>query len=112
MLAVLPHLVGTEFEVVALAPAAGDLAPALSALGVPTVAFDIRDAAGQRRELDAIREDLRTAIRRVRPDLIHGNSLSMGRITGTVAGESKAVATAHLRDIVGLSAAGVCQVNA
>jgi len=112
MQAVLPHFVGTEFEVVALAPATGPLAAALQAVGVPLVPFDVRDGGGQRRPVDQIHEDLHTAIRHVRPDLLHGNSLSMGRLTGTVAAESAAVCTAHLRDIVRLSGTAVGQLNA
>jgi glycosyltransferase involved in cell wall biosynthesis len=112
MQAVLPHFVGTEFEIVALAPATGPLALALQAVGVPLVPFDVRDAGGQRRTVEQIHEDLHAAIRRVRPDLVHGNSLSMGRLTGTVAAESAVVCTAHLRDILRLSAAAVGQLNA
>jgi glycosyltransferase involved in cell wall biosynthesis len=112
MQAVLPHFVGTEFEVVALAPATGPLAFALAAVGVPLVPFEVRDAGGQRRPVEQIREDLHAAIRRVRPDLIHGNSLSMGRLTGSIAAESAAVCTAHLRDIIRLSEGAVGQLNA
>jgi glycosyltransferase involved in cell wall biosynthesis len=111
MQAALPHFVGTEFEVVALAPATGRLADGLQAVGVPLVPFDVRDAHGQRRPVEQILEDMQTAIRRVRPDLVHGNSLSMGRLTGTVAAESAIVCTAHLRDIIRLSAAAVGQLN-
>ena len=112
MQAVLPHFVGTEFEVVALAPATGPLAAALQAVGVPLVPFEVRDAGGQRRPVEQIHEDLHAAIRRVRPDLVHGNSLSMGRLTGTVAAESAVVCTAHLRDIIRLSETAVGQLNA
>ncbi len=117
MLAVLPAFVGTEFEIVALAPPVGPLTSALEELGVPTIAFDVRDGRGERREVERILHDLHAAIGRVRPDLIHGNSLSIARLTGALAGEaitrgSQLTCTAHLRDIVRLSARAVGQLNA
>jgi len=111
--AILPQMVGTEFEFVAMAPATGPLAASLQAIGVPTVPFDVRDANGQRRPVETILEDLHTGIRRVRPDLVHGNSLSMGRLTGAVAAQSAStLCTAHLRDIVRLSKTAVEELNA
>jgi glycosyltransferase involved in cell wall biosynthesis len=110
--AILPQMVGTEFEFVALAPTAGLLTRSFEEIGVPAVPFDVRDADAQRRPAEAILQDLHAAIRRVRPDLVHGNSLSMGRLTGTVAAQSAAVCTAHLRDIVRLSGTAVEQLNA
>jgi glycosyltransferase involved in cell wall biosynthesis len=111
MQAVLPQFVGTEFEFVALVPSSGPLAKSFDAIGVPTVPFDVRDGGGQRRPTEQILHDLQTAIRRVRPDIIHGNSLSMGRITGILASQTTTICTAHLRDIMGLSAAAVSQLN-
>jgi glycosyltransferase involved in cell wall biosynthesis len=111
VLAVLTQLVGTEFEFVALAPAQGPLTEALQSVGVPTLPFDVRDAFGMRRPVERLLEDLAVAIRRARPDLVHGNSLSMARLTGSVASQPPVVCTAHLRDIVGLSTAAVEQVN-
>jgi glycosyltransferase involved in cell wall biosynthesis len=111
ILAVLTQLVGTEFEFVALAPAQGPLAEALQSVGVPTLPFDVRDAFGMRRPPERLHEDLAVAIRRTRPDVLHGNSLSMARLTGSIGKQSPAVCTAHVRDIIGLSAAAVEQVN-
>ena len=111
MLAVLSHLVGTEFEVVALAPPEGLLHQSLERLGVPTLPFNVRSSDGERRNHERVLEDLDAAMRRVKPDLVHGNSLSMARLTGTLAAGSKTVVTAHLRDMIGLSAAAVSQLN-
>jgi glycosyltransferase involved in cell wall biosynthesis len=110
--AVLPHFVGTEFEFVALAPQTGPLAASLQAIGVPVVAFDVRDGAGNRRANENILDDLQAAARRVGPELVHGNSLAMGRLTGTLARQKAVVCTAHLRDIIGLSAPAIEQLNA
>ena len=65
-----------------------------------------------RRPVERLLEEIALAIRRARPDLLHGNSLSMARLTGSIAPTIAAVCTAHLRDIIGLSAAAVEQVNA
>jgi glycosyltransferase involved in cell wall biosynthesis len=112
MLAVLPQFVGTDLEFVALAPAVGPLAPALGALGIPVLAFEPRDPGGERRAPPQLLEDIRSAAVRVRPDLIHGNSLSMGRLTGPLADDLKVASTAHLRDIVGLTQRAIEQLNA
>jgi len=111
MLAVLPHFVGMDFEFVALVPG-HPLARSLQDLGIPTVLFTVRDAAGARRPEQQILEDLNGAIRRIQPDLVHGNSLAMGRLTGSIAGQTAVRLTAHLRDIVGQSPAAVGHLNA
>lgn len=111
MLAVLPQFVGMDFEFVALVPK-GRLSNALEQIGVPTVCFDVRDAEGNRRFDGHVLADFLSAVDRIRPDLLHGNSVSMGRLTGAVAGGSGSPATAHLRDIVGLSKAAVAHLNA
>ena len=93
LLAALPGL-RRRFEIAALAPPAGELADLLAAAGVPVTACDVRD-----------RGSLLPAVRSLEPDLVHGNSLSAGRALGRVAAELPCPATAHLRDILNLSAA-------
>jgi glycosyltransferase involved in cell wall biosynthesis len=112
MLAVLPQFVGTDLEFVALTPADGPLSSSLGALGIPVLTFDARREDGERRELSRLLEEIRLAAKRTRPDLIHGNSLSMARHTGTLAAELPVPTTAHLRDIVGLTRRAVEQLNA
>lgn len=112
MLAVLPHFVGSDFEFVALAPSNGPLGPALSALGIPILSFDARDSNGERRQPPQLLQEMHATAARVRPDLIHGNSLSMGRLTSALAAESGVPSSAHLRDIIGLSQGAVRQLNA
>jgi glycosyltransferase involved in cell wall biosynthesis len=112
MLAVLPQFVGTDLEFVALAPAGGPLSGALGALGIPVLPFDTRRENGDRRDPSRLVEEIRSAAARVRPDLIHGNSLSMGRLTGALATDMGVPATAHLRDIVGMTRRAVEQLNA
>jgi glycosyltransferase involved in cell wall biosynthesis len=112
MLAVLPHFVGSDLEFVALAPAIGPLAAALGALGIPVLSYQARDERGDRRSPPELLEQIRSVAARVRPDLIHGNSLSMGRLTGPLAAELGIASAAHLRDIVGLTKRAVEQLNA
>jgi glycosyltransferase involved in cell wall biosynthesis len=112
MLAVLPHFVGSDLEFVALSPAIGPLAAELTALGIPVLPFDARDNSGERLPPPRLLEEMRSIAARVRPDLIHGNSLSMGRLTGHLGTELGVPSTAHLRDIVGLTKRAVEQLNA
>jgi glycosyltransferase involved in cell wall biosynthesis len=109
MLATLPHLRSSGFDLCVFSPP-GPLADAVAALG-----FDhepMKLASGSTRlPLDDAREIVRTAIRRRPVDLIHANSLAMGRIVGPVARDLKLPSIAHLRDIVGLSAAAIDDLN-
>ena len=89
-----------RFDLVALAPPAGPLADELRRRGVPLFAMDGR---GKREFLDAYRT--------ARPDLIHGNSLAVGRILGRLADDLPCPTTAHLRDILNLSAAATRDLN-
>jgi len=112
MLAVLPQFVGSDLEFVALAPSSGPLTAELGTLGIPVIKFRAVDEAGERRSPPQLVDEIRAAATRVRPDLIHGNSLAIGRLTGPVGVELRIPATAHLRDVVGLSQRAVDQLNA
>jgi glycosyltransferase involved in cell wall biosynthesis len=112
MLSVLPQFVGSDLEFAALAPSPSPLADQLVKLGVPSIAFDVCDADGQRRSTETIVAELRDAIRRIQPDLVHANSLSMGRLTGLVAARTGIACTAHLRDMIGLGPVAVAHLNA
>ena len=83
-----------RFELVALAPPVGPLADALTAAGLPHVGCDVKD-----------RGELLTALAELRPALLHGNSLSVGRTLGRLYNDLPCPATAHLRDILNLSKA-------
>jgi glycosyltransferase involved in cell wall biosynthesis len=111
MLAALPQFVGTDLEFVALAPADGPLCGSLGELGISVLTFDGRRENGERQEHRLV-EEIRSAAKRARPDLIHGNSLSMGRHTGALAAELRVPTTTHLRDIIGLTRRAVEQLNA
>ena len=94
-----------------LAPPAGPLAEALSARNFLQVSWPIRTAAGERLPNDIQETSLMEHIGRIAPDLVHANSLAMGRMLGRIADRLLPPATAHLRDIIGLSAAAITDLN-
>ncbi len=98
------------YDFVALAPETGRLADALDALGIDRVSFDLRGelASGSR---EARCAELAAKIERLAPDLVHANSLAMGRLTGAAADRLPVPCTAHLRDIVKLSSNAVGELN-
>lgn len=110
LLSVLPH-VAASYEVVVIAPPAGPLVEALARLGIPHLPFDANDANGRRLSQAALRAALRALLARLQCDLLHANSLAMGRLSGPVAAELRLRSVAHLRDIVGLSAQAVADLN-
>lgn len=110
LLATLQFLRAAGFEIVALAPPEGALAEWLAAEGVPLVAFESYDAAGQRRSQAELRELLKERLAASKVDLLHANSLAMGRLSGPAAA-LQLPSLAHLRDIAKLSAAAVADLN-
>ncbi len=56
-------------------------------------------------------ESLITAVEAARPDVLHANSLAMGRLHGAAASQLPCPTTAHLRDILKLSKAAVRDLN-
>ena len=111
LLSVLPLLGKHGLSFAALVPAAGPLAEALAAVDVEIVPLAARDAAGRRLPQDEARRQIAMAIERVAPDLVHANSLSMGRLVGPVAAKLNQPSIGHVRDIVGLSAQAVADMN-
>lgn len=104
----------SRFEFVVAAPANGPLADALGARDVEVVPFEFFDPSlsdGKRRSLGELRDRLRRILDTVRPDLLHANSLSMGRLSGPVAADRGLPSCAHLRDIVNLSRAACNDLN-
>ena len=89
-----------RFDLVALAPPDGPLGDELRRRGVPLFPMHGR---GKREYLAAYRD--------ARPDLIHGNSLAVGRTLGRLADDLPCPTTAHLRDILNLSAAATRDLN-
>ncbi len=111
MLQTLDRIDTQEFELVALAPRNGRLAEALRGTACRHVPFELQDAEGHRLSRDKVCQQLLTTIRDLRADLLHANSLSMGRLTGSVAGQLAVPCLAHLRDIIGLSKSAINDLN-
>jgi glycosyltransferase involved in cell wall biosynthesis len=111
MLATLDWLAKAGWVPVVAAPPGGPLAEELRTRGVEAVAFSVTDAAGRRLPRHRLREDLASLLGRLQPEILHANSLSMGRLSGPVAAEGNVPSIAHLRDIVRLSAQAVADLN-
>lgn len=111
LLAVLPWLIARGHTFMALAPAAGPLAEAFAAQDVGVLPLTARHASGARLSQVELRRQITAAIGDVRPDLIHANSLAMGRLLGPVSAELSVPSIGHIRDIIGLSEQAVADLN-
>jgi glycosyltransferase involved in cell wall biosynthesis len=111
MLSTLPAVVAAGFEVAVAAPPGGQLARAVAELGISHIAWRTRDCDGQRLPLHELRSSLANLIGRIRPGLVHANSLSTSRIAGPVTAESNIPSVGHLRDIVKLAPQATADLN-
>ena len=100
-----------RFDVVALAPKQGRLADELSERGISNFPLQLRDPTGVRLPREQVCDNLLKAVRESSADLVHANSLSMGRLSGFVAEELAVPSIVHLRDIIKLSLATVRDLN-
>ena len=111
MLATLDGLRAAGWEPAVMAPPEGPLAVALRARGIEHRPFTLHGSDGVRLPQHRLRETLCGALRERRPDLLHANSLAMGRLSGPVAAELQLASVAHLRDIVRISAQAAADLN-
>jgi glycosyltransferase involved in cell wall biosynthesis len=111
LLAALPYLREQGISPQMIAPAGGPLARTLAELGFEIVPWEIITPATAPRSRQSLRGGLAQYLSTNRPDLLHANSLSMGRLTGPVARELALPSITHLRDIVGLSKGAVAELN-
>jgi glycosyltransferase involved in cell wall biosynthesis len=111
MLAALDCVHGTSFEFCAIAPPGWRLADALSTRGIEQFPWQIRDQNGVRLPRSVALDRLHRTIDAANPDLVHANSLAMGRLIGALADRLKQPTTAHLRDILRLSGAAIDDLN-
>lgn len=106
------ELVGGEaFELVAVAPGTGRLAETLAQQGIRHVDFECRDANNVRFERDRLFAQLARTIQRIDPQIVHANSLSLGRLSGAISQRLRCPCIAHLRDIIRLSGAAIRDLN-
>lgn len=111
MLATLEGVAAAGFHAVVAAPPLGPLADVLRQRGIDHVPWRVAEAAGVRPAQARLREGLTSLLAHVRPDLLHANSLSMGRLSGPVNIAAGVPGIAHLRDIVKLSRAAIADLN-
>jgi len=102
LLAVVEPLRAAGFSFTAAAPPLGPLAEALRSRQIELLGFESRGPDGKALSLSARREALAAILAAASPDLVHANSLAMGRLSGPVAAEARRPSLASLRDIVGL----------
>lgn len=100
---------GFPTKIVAVAPPEGPLAEALAALHLEHIPWTIlgRDPF----ERGRLEDELCDRISALKPDLLHANSLAMGRLSGRLSTRLPLPTTAHLRDIIKLSRAAVADLN-
>lgn len=109
LLAAVPELC-RRFHLIAFAPGE-PLAAALKDAGVEVCPSALFDDAGRRLPRAEVVNRVIGAVRDAGADLLHANSLAMGRLTGAAAPRDGIPCTAHLRDIINLSAAAVADLN-
>ena len=111
LLAMLESLGQTEFEFVAAAPTSGMLTERLEQCGIQVLPLTLRGTQGQKLSIEQINSHLVELITQVSPDLVHSNSLSMGRMVGRIASQLPIPCTSHLRDIIRLNKTTVSDLN-
>lgn len=109
MLACIDRLVGEDVRFTFLAPGCGPLAAELQRRDVRHVPFDVR-ADGEKLPRRAVIDRL-VNLCAEGFDLLHANSLAMGRLSGAAATRLSIPCTAHLRDILKLSPAATGDLN-
>ncbi|MEX2186352.1 MAG: glycosyltransferase [Pirellulales bacterium] len=111
MLALVARLQAEGVVLRAVVPA-GKLAEAWAAAGVDVASWTAgRNEATGRRDRGRAASELAEKLALLRPQLVHANSLSMGRLVGPVARRCGIASLAHLRDIVGLSGVAIADLN-
>ena len=111
LLAVIGGVQAAGYQMHIAAPSAGPLAAELTDRGIRVTELDLHDGQGRRFDLSVCRDQIRAAIKNVRPDLVHANSLSMSRLSGPVAAEFGLPSLGHLRDMINVPAAVIADLN-
>jgi glycosyltransferase involved in cell wall biosynthesis len=99
MLAVAARVAKLGFDVAVAAPRSGPLAGELLACGVRHIPL-ISRVVDASRPIEERRAELCSLLTLEGPDLLHANSLIMGRLSGPVAMELRIPSLSHLRDIM------------
>lgn len=100
-----------RFEFVAIAPTAGRLGEAFRERKIEVVDRPQKTRDGLASSTLDLEERLLHSIVDIKPNLLHANSLSMGRWTGRLATKLQIPTSSHLRDIIKLSRATITDLN-
>jgi len=111
LLAILPLLIADGFTFEAIAPASGALARAFGELGIRVLPLEISDSPTGKLTQQQKREQIATAIAGTKTDLVHANSISMGRLLGPVTADLGIPSISHVRDIVRFSGQASIDLN-
>ncbi len=112
MLAVIDSLQGEYFTFNAIAPMEGSLADALKQRSISITACELIDeTTGKRFPPEIASQRLMEAIQKYNSDIVHANSLSMGRLLGRIAPQLSMPTVSHIRDIMKLSKAAISDLN-
>jgi glycosyltransferase involved in cell wall biosynthesis len=109
MLACARLLPNSDAQLTFLAPPDGPLADELSRQSLRHIPLDLHSAETRLPREAALDRLVELCERDF--ELLHANSLSMGRLTGAAAARLRIPCTAHLRDIVRLSPAAITNLN-
>ena len=99
------------YEFVAIAPLSGRLARKLKELDLPHLPYDFRDGNGLKLSQERLQNSFRKIVSVHNIDLLHANSLAMGRLTGSLVPQLSIQCTAHLRDMMKLSRSAMSHLN-
>ena len=110
MLAVIGQL-KQRYELFLLAPMTGPLADQIKTSGVNHLPFTIRDEKGIRKSDEVLLSELHPLLSEIGCQIVHGNSVSMARFLGRHREQFPQTVTAHLRDIMKLSARAIQDIS-
>lgn len=110
MLALVPKLRRAGMRFHAIVPD-GKLADAWARSGIEVAPWTAGRGSGLNRSAPAAAAELRAILTSLRPQIIHANSLAMGRLVGPLASQLGIASVAHLRDIVRQSRSAIEQLN-
>jgi glycosyltransferase involved in cell wall biosynthesis len=100
-----------SLEFVAFAPEVGPLAEELTQRKIEVLPWLVGSDLTPRPTREQLESHLLELVRRASPNLLHANSLAMGRLTGSVANRLAVPTSSHLRDIIHISASAMADLN-
>ena len=110
LLALLPGLREAGVRIHVVVPES-ELAQAFATGGANVIPWAAGRNAHGIKQNGLAEQELAAILAALRPQLVHANSLAMGRVVGPVSSALGFPSIAHLRDIVGQSRAGIAALN-